>query len=211
MGQADDFEVIVTENVEIVLAMLEEIESKGLPGCVVECGVYQGASLAAIAAKLKALGSKRCIFGFDSFEGLPEPTAEDYLADGHLHQKAGEGYFGNTALELARSRIEAVEYEGEVTLVPGWFEDTLPCFNEQITLLFLDCDLYESYVVALNSLWEKVVPGGVVILDEYESLKYPGPRLAVDQFFSSKKEKPQYDPRFVKEGAFRRWFARKAK
>ena len=211
MRQANNFQITVAENVEIVLAMLEEIENENLPGCVVECGVYKGASLAAIAAKLKALGSKRRILGFDSFDGLPEPSAEDYIADPQLRQKARRGYFGDTSLELTRSRVDAVGYEGEIILVPGWFEDTLPRFDEQIALLFLDCDFYESYVVALNSLSDKVVPGGIAIFDEYESLKYPGPRLAVDQFFSSKSEKPQYDPRFVKEGAFRRWFVRKAK
>jgi len=211
MRQTNTPQIVVTENVKIVLAVLEEIEHENLPGCVVECGVYQGRSLAAIAAKLKALGSKRSIFGFDSFDGLPEPSAEDYVADPRLNQKARRGYFGDTLLELVQSQVKTIGYKGEITLVPGWFNDTLPCFDEQIALLFLDCDFYDSYVVALNSLWDKVVLGGIVILDEYESQKYPGARRAVDEFFSSKREKPQYDPRFVKQGAFRRWFVRKEK
>ena len=198
-----------SQNIEIVLHYVEEVERERIPGTVVECGVYQGASLAAIAARLKDLGSSREIVGFDSFEGLPEPAEADRIEDPALRLKARRGYFGDTSLEDVRARIAAVGYGGQVRLVPGWFDDTLPQYQDAIGLLFLDCDFYDSYKIALRYLWPRVVPRGYVIFDEYDSLKYPGARRAVDEYFRDLPEKPQTDLRFTGPTGFRRWFVRR--
>jgi len=198
-----------SQNIEIVLHYVEQIERRRLIGAIVECGVYQGSSLCAIAALLNKLDSSRPIVGFDSFQGLPEPVSFDRIEDPSLLAKAKRGYFGDTSLETVRDRVGKVGYSGDVTLVPGWFQDTLPVFDNPIALLFLDCDFYESYVVSLRYLWPFVVPGGYVVFDEYDSRKYPGARRAVDEFFSELPEKPTCDRRFTGATGFTRWFVEK--
>jgi hypothetical protein len=74
---------------------------------------------------------------------------------------------------------------GGITLTPGWFEDTLPAHESQIAFLFLDADMYESTLVALEALWDKIHIGGIVGLDEYKMEDYPGETKAVDEFFES--------------------------
>ena len=73
-----------------------------------------------------------------------------------------------------------------ISLVKGAFSKTLSEFDNDIAVLFLDCDLYKSYVECLQTLYPLVISGGVIIFDEYYSLKYPGPRVAVDYFFHDK-------------------------
>jgi hypothetical protein len=71
------------------------------------------------------------------------------------------------------------------------FDATLPKYEGRIALLHLDCDLYESYKTALTHLYEKVAPGGVVMFDEYDDSRWPGAKIAIDEFFADKAEKPR--------------------
>ena len=71
-------------------------------------------------------------------------------------------------------------------LIKGTFAETLPSFNKDIEILHIDCDLYKAYLDCLNNLYERVVEGGCIIFDEYFSLKYPGARDAVNEFFVGK-------------------------
>ena len=71
-------------------------------------------------------------------------------------------------------------------LVSGTFSESLPTFDKSIEILHIDCDLYQSYLDCLNNLYENVVDGGCIIFDEYFSLKYPGARDAVNEFFEDK-------------------------
>jgi hypothetical protein len=161
----------------------------GVPGDVVECGVASGNSLAMLAA-LNRLGDvRRRVWGFDSWEGLPEPRAEDLRTAGSV---ATRGAFSATHEDLVALRLEQYGLERSdleaVTLVRGRFEDTLPHFAvEQIAVLHLDVDLYDSYRACLHHLWPKVSVNGVVAFDEYgHTDAWPGARLAVDEFFADK-------------------------
>jgi Macrocin-O-methyltransferase (TylF) len=122
-------------------------------GCVVECGVYRGTSI----RKLATLG--RATIGFDSFEGLPETWHRP--DDGRFVK----GFFAVDSLP---------EVPDNVTLVPGWFEDTLPAWTppEQIALLHVDCDLYSSTRTVLESLETYFADGIVIVFDEL--VNYPG-------------------------------------
>lgn len=123
------------------------------PGVVVECGVYTGESI----RKLATLG--RPTYGFDSFQGLPEtwarPDDPKYVA----------GFFAVDALPLVPSNV---------TLVPGWFEDTLLAWTppEPIALLHVDCDLYSSTRTVFRALAPHFADGVVVVFDEL--FNYPG-------------------------------------
>ena len=71
-----------------------------------------------------------------------------------------------------------------------------------MNLLHLDCDLYESYLTCLNNLYKNVVNKGVIVFDEYYSHKYPGARIAIDEFFEDKKGTFEY---YVTSEGHERW------
>lgn len=73
-----------------------------------------------------------------------------------------------------------------ISLVTGQFEETMTDTGpgpERIAAAILDCDLYSSYLASLRYIWPRLSPGGILYLDEYYSLKFPGARIAVDEFF----------------------------
>ena len=123
-------------------------------GCFVECGVYFGRS-----ARILAESPTRKVFGFDSFQGLPEEW------------KPGEGIGSYSTSGLLPPVPENVE------LIAGWFKDTLPAFvhahsDLSISLLHIDCDLYSSTYEALSILSPMLRPGSIIIFDDM--LGYPG-------------------------------------
>jgi O-methyltransferase len=137
-------------------------------GSIVECGVWRGGMMAGIA---DVLGANRSYYLYDSFEGLPAPTAID--GDKAItYQESTDDplYYDNCTAseEEARSsmtRSAAIDYK----LVKGWFDQTLPNSPpaEQIALLRLDGDWYESTKCALEHLAPRVKLGGIVIVDDY--------------------------------------------
>jgi ubiquinone/menaquinone biosynthesis C-methylase UbiE len=93
--------------------------------------------------------------------------------------------FSSTSLEVAKAKIEYLNVQDLITLVVADVtqleEFQLP---GKISLALLDLDLYAGYQRVLPLVWEKLSPGGMIYLDEYYSLKFPGPRIAVDEFSS---------------------------
>ena len=70
-----------------------------------------------------------------------------------------------------------------------------------------DCDLYESHKVALTFIWERLSRGGYIFLDEYYSLKFPGARIAINEFFDERQDK-LFRHELI-PGDFERWGVRK--
>ncbi len=149
-----------------------------IPGDLVECGVWRGGASIFLRGALEAHGaSGRRVWVCDSFAGLPAPTHEHDIHD----------LSPAVAPELAvrRERVEAhFERFGllddDVRFVEGYFEDTVPTLPVgQIALLRLDGDYFSSTTVVLESLYDKVSPGGFVVVDDY-GLGYC--RQAVDEF-----------------------------
>ena len=89
-----------------------------------------------------------------------------------------------------------------VSLIKGTFKEVTPNFKDKIAILHLDGDLYESYLTCLNNLYDNVVKNGVIIFDEYYSHKYPGARVAVDEFF---KDKYGYFEKYITNEGHERW------
>ena len=131
---------------ELLHFALEQTKSEGL---VVEFGVYKGDSIRAIAE-----WSRRPVHGFDSFAGLPEDWA---------------GAIGLRGKFDVRGRLPKVP--ANVTLHPGWFDDTLPPFlsehPERAAFLHIDCDLYSSTKTVFEALHARLGPGAIVAFDEY--------------------------------------------
>jgi hypothetical protein len=129
-------------------------------GMVLEFGVATGRTLNQFAYWLP----DQMVHGFDGFEGLPE----DWTS------RMRKGFFARSKLPRVRSNCK---------LHVGWFDQTLPGFVLQqgrrpVQLLHVDCDLYSSTVTVLNNLKDNLVPGTVIIFDEY--MNYPGWQL--DEF-----------------------------
>lgn len=141
---------------------------KNIPGCVVECGVWRGGMSAGIA---DVLGANRSYYLFDSFEGLPEAKpidGESAIAwQKNIHSP---DYFENCKAEMSWAE-EALQLSAAKNyfLMKGWFNETLPTFNvkEEIAILRLDGDWYESTMDCLVNLFPKVASGGLIVLDDY--------------------------------------------
>lgn len=89
---------------------------------------------------------------------------------------------------LRDGRLPEEVIRDRVRLVKGFFDQTLPLYHGRVALLHLDCDLYESYRVALLNLYQKVVPGGVIMFDENGDNRWPGATKAIDEFLCNKPE-----------------------
>jgi O-methyltransferase len=158
-----------------------DVVERDVPGDIVETGVWRGGAMIFARAVLKTLGeTERLVWCADSFEGLPPPDAATYPADeGDRHSTEDE-----LAVSVEDVRANFARYgllDDRVRFLKGWFRDTLPSAPiERIAVLRLDGDMYESTIVALQSLYDKVSPGGYVIVDDYGAVL--ACKQAVDDF-----------------------------
>lgn len=157
-----------------------------IEGSIVECGVWKGGMIAAIA---DLLGDSRKYYLYDSFEGLP-PVKE---IDGKSAPKWQSDpttplYFDNCRANKEFAE-KAMQLSGatKVFLVPGWYEKTLKLFNSavEIAILRLDSDWYDSTMLCLENLYKNVVEGGLIIIDDY--YVWDGCSRAVHDFLSKYK------------------------
>ena len=163
-----------------------------LPGDIVECGVSVGHGLLALICANENLGIDRHYYGFDSFAGFPPPRPEDQGTHAYGGFYANEPEIVLRVLEDAR--LDPAVIRDKVHLVKGFFDQSLRTYERPIALLHLDCDLYQSYMDALRWLYDRVVPGGLILFDEYEDPAFPGGRKAIDEFLATKPEQVQSHP-----------------
>lgn len=119
------------------------------------------------------------------------------------------GDFSNNCLDALRRKLEWLELDN-VTLVAGPFDETMTSATrppDHLMAALLDCDLYESYRVALPFVWSRLSMGGYIALDEYYSLKFPGARIATDEFFQDKRDGPRRHKPEPRD--FERWYVRR--
>jgi len=157
--------------------------AKDIPGCVVECGVWRGGMSAGIAS---LLGPTRTYYLFDSFEGLPPAQAIDGSKAIQWQQATDSTAYYDNCSAGEQFAHQAMRRAGarDVRLVKGWFSDTVPGFMPPtpIAVLRLDGDWYESTMTCLTGLYDKVTPGGLIILDDYYS--WDGCSRATHDFLS---------------------------
>jgi len=119
---------------------------------------------------------------------------------------SNSGNFDNCNDSLILKKCDYLEL-GNVSLVKGDFSDTLAGFDKDVrfSAVLLDCDLYQGYMDVLEFAWPRMVSGGMIYLDEYFSLKFPGARIACNEFFETHDITPrQYKPEFHDD--FERWY-----
>ena len=168
------------------------IEKNNVPGIIVECGVAEGGTAAMMALTSRALGEEgRDCWFFDSYEGLPEPTIEDYQGAkaGEYVQPLAEGSCLGTIEQVSELLFDKLQlHKSKITLVKGWFQDTVPVHKDKlgnIAVLRLDGDWYESTKIPLENFYPNISPGGCVIIDDYATCF--GSKKATDEFIENNK------------------------
>jgi O-methyltransferase len=145
-----------------------------ISGDVWECGVYKGGTAAMIAAILRDLESKKKLFLFDTFEGMPETDKE---RDWH---KAGD--FKDTSVESVERYVGADE---SCIVRKGFIPDTFQGLeSSRIAFAHIDVDIYRSIRDCLGFIWPRLTLGGFIVFDDYGLPTCPGARAAVDEFFA---------------------------
>lgn len=153
-----------------------------IPGDFLEAGVWRGGASIFMRAILKVYGDNtRCVWLADSFEGLPLPDPINYPVDAGDNIATFNPYLG-VGLETVRENFRRYSLlDSQVKFLPGWFKDTLATAPiQQLALLRLDGDMYESTMETLVALYDRVSAGGFVIVDDYGVL--PNCATAVHDF-----------------------------
>ena len=169
---------------------MDAIRTESLPGDLMECGVWRGGACIFLQGYLRVFGMlDRDLFVADSFEGLPSPREKDRL--NLSRQRFPELAVRQEDVEENFRRYGLLD--PNVVFLPGWFEESLPVAPvNELALLRLDGDLYSSTMDALIHLYDRVVPGGFVIVDDYRNIREC--REAVNDFFRSRGERrPQVE------------------
>jgi O-methyltransferase len=164
--------------------LLDRVLADNIPGDLIETGVWRGGATLLMRGFLAAHQiTDRTVWVADSFAGLPVPSHE---AD------AGYDFSATVAPVLAISRREVEDLfrrydllDDQVEFLEGWFSKTLPSAPiQQLALMRLDGDLYESTMDAITALYDKLAPGGFVIIDDYND--FEPCRRAVTEFRESR-------------------------
>jgi O-methyltransferase len=164
-----------------------QILSDGVPGDLIETGVWRGGGCIFMRGCLKALGHpERVVWVADSFEGLPEPDVNRNKERDFYHSPVMQKAYQKMAAgeeEVRRNFIAYGLLDENVRFLKGWFKNTLrSAAIEKLALIRLDGDFYESTTDALNGLYDKLAPGGFVIIDDYGEDVWTDCRAAVDEF-----------------------------
>jgi len=177
-------------NINIILTLVERAAL--VPGDQAECGVFRGSTLVPTAIFLRQKKIKKHIFGFDSFRGFDESVVKDMALGGSKAGRKKVGGFSDTSEELVNGKLRLFGVEEIVTLVPGYFRDSLGAYAEnRFSFVHLDCDAYDSYKQCLSFFYPRLNRGGIVLFDEYSDPTWPGCKLAIDEYLADKLEKPQ--------------------
>ncbi len=167
----------------------EAVLKDDIPGDFLEAGVWKGGAGILLRAILKAHNCRsRRVWLADSFQGLPQPKPQWKEDEGDtLHQFAELAI----SLERVKENFDVLDLlDDQVKFIPGWFHETLHIAPvEQLAILRLDGDMYESTYVSLDALYDKVSIGGYIIVDDYGYLD--SCKKAVHDFLSKRGVVPQ--------------------
>jgi len=165
--------------------------AEGVPGDLVECGVWRGGAAFLMAGLLRAAGvTDRKVWLCDSFEGLPAPEPVDGPAAGrYAGNPESPRYFDNcrASLDEVRRGAGTLGVADRLEYVEGWFDRTLPSARERIgpiALLRIDGDWHSSVKACLDNLYDAVVDGGLVVLDDYYA--WDGCAVALHEFLGAR-------------------------
>jgi len=203
------YSLVGVGGLEVTYKAVKDACDKNIPGDLIELGVARGgcaALMASVAFNKEMCGKMdRKLWLFDSYEGLPEPTAMDFnpeLGNGtgdHVRPLPKGSCLGQLD-EVKELMFNKNNFPHDrIEFVKGWFDTTVPGRKNEINeiaVLRIDGDWYESTKCCLENLYEKVTSGGYVIIDDYQSCY--GCKRAVDEYFQKMDLRP--DIRFDGRG-----------
>lgn len=192
ISKVEDFTMTSPERIVSLIRAVEYIDINNIGGDIVECGVWKGGSIGACLLTLIKLNKfDNKIWLYDTFEGMNEPTDFDLDINGNLafdrmqnEDIENSWLWAKAELDIVKKNINSYEYPKEnIYYIKGPVEETLLTkqIPDKIALLRLDTDWYESTKIELEILYSRLVPGGVLIIDDYGH--WGGCRKAVDEFF----------------------------
>jgi hypothetical protein len=179
-----------------LLGAVDHIVRHRIAGDIVECGVWRGGSMMAVALALMARGdTSRHLYLYDTFDGMSEPTEEDTNrvsgepARLQLDRAArGDAVWAVAGLDDVQANLASTGYPSDrIHFIRGKVEDTIPgSLPQRVALLRLDTDWYESTRHELAHLYPLLTRHGVLIIDDYGH--WDGARRAVDEYFAASAE-----------------------
>jgi hypothetical protein len=184
------------ERIFALYKAIQYIVANNIPGDVVECGVWKGGSMMAVADTLLSLNDEsRHLYLFDTFEGMTEPSENDrnfqeIKASKFMQESSKQKEYSvwcYAPIDGVKAAMNSIGYNQEkIHFVQGKVEDTIPeRAPSTIALLRLDTDWYESTRHELIHLFPRISPGGVIIIDDYGY--WQGARKAVDEYIKENK------------------------
>ncbi len=185
------FTMTSPERIFALCQAVRYIVENQIPGDIVECGVWKGGSMMAVAQTLLALkDSSRHLYLFDTFEGMTEPSDNDVSVSGVKASKLfgksskqeGHCSWCYASIEEVKAALNSVGYpKNKIHFVKGRVEDTIPDrAPSKISLLRLDTDWYESTRHELIHLFPRISSRGTILIDDYGY--WQGARQAVDEY-----------------------------
>lgn len=176
------------ERIYALIQAVRYVSENAIAGEIVECGVWKGGSMAAIARTLiQSQDVKRDLYLFDTFEGMSEPTTKDVDYSGKQAAEVLLKDAGSRCADAPLEQVKEVLYETgypreRIHFIRGRVEETIPASApKSISLLRLDTDWYISTKHELVHLFPRLVRSGVIILDDYGH--WEGSRQACDEYF----------------------------
>jgi len=191
--QVKPFTMTSPERMVSLIRAVKYLAENGIAGDMVECGVWRGGSMMIVAKVLSAVGvTDRSLYLYDTFEGMSEPRESvdvSYEGDSaktllEIREKTEQDYIWcYSPIEEVKKNVYGTGYPAANThFVKGKVEDTIPAHvPDQIALLRLDTDWYDSTYHELTHLFPRLVKGGILIIDDYGH--WQGAQKATDDYF----------------------------
>lgn len=211
-----------SNNIQLLVENLQKLKSK--EGCYVELGTFRGSTLLSVAIATKLLNIDTELFGVDTYEGFPNTTINNFDHPNYFQNLYDDGLIDNEHYLLAKTRtnnfsniehlkpsyfqnleglFSKVKDFNNIFLIKSKIKNSYQKINKPVKVLFFDCDLYDSYMDGFEEYYENVISGGVLVFDEYYSLKYPGALKSVNDFLGDKSGTLDF---IVTNEGFKRYF-----
>ncbi len=171
----------------ILYQLINQVLSARLDGYIAECGCWRGLSAYEIALSIKKYAAQKKFLLFDSFEGLSDFKEEDIKNSGL------DARWRQHAKELIVCSLQQVQHNLQefdfIEYHKGWIPATFKGHeNQKFAFVHIDVDLYEPTKACLEFFYPRMVPDGIILLDDYGYLAFPGAKKAMDGFMHGKKD-----------------------